>query len=440
MKIIHIASALAIFIVGALHAEEVIHITGSTAYQAAVVTAIEDLLNNSGSYTVAYAHDQPTVNGDELHASSAILRGTISGIPVTVKCCWAGSVGGVLAVAEQMDISNIPGAAGWMLRSNIGSTTSITVGNKTLNAVGTPNYGTDLSGTYATNETLRADIAMSDSYQSSTPYTTPVLNGGQVGIVVYEAVANNGSPATFANVTDEQFSAILTGGIPLSQVTGNAADTLPVYSVGRNFDSGTRLSLLAELNIPNVQQVEATTSGLIGGGGGHITNLGLYHAETLFPTPFTRSFPAGQSGYASGAAVADILATPGSSTASDGAIALNFGAPSWLIGYLSRNDANRAVRKTSANTAHRLTFNGVKDWTGAADSLVASYADYVVTEGLYSCWEYESFLYRNGLDSNQSSIVSILQAKVAVDAGVSGIPLSSMNVSRPIEGGLITHL
>jgi len=447
MKPIALVGALVLFLAGVSHAEEVIHVVGSTSFCAATITAVEDLLGAGGAYSVAYKHPQPSVDHDELSASSVILRGTISGKQVTVKCSWTGSIGGVLAVTKQLDISQIPGADGWILQSNIGSTASITIGNKTLNAVPAPSYGTDANGTYSTNETLTADVTMSDVMQFSTPYTTPVLLGGKVGVVVYEVVLNNGASTAVTNITKQQIAAILSVGIPLSQLSGNPTDILPVYCIGRNVASGARLSMLAELgsniNFGTQQVAEATTSGTIGGGNGLITQLGLYHAESLFPSPYTQSFVVGQSGYPSGGQVADILATPGSSSATDVADVsrqLLFGAPSWLIGYLSRNDANRAVKKTSMNTAHRLTFNGVQDWTGAADSQVTSYADNVVTEGLYSAWEYESFLYRSGLNSNQSSIVSALQTEVAADAGISGIPLNSMNVSKPVEGGLITHL
>ena len=125
-----------------------------------------------------------------------------------------------------------------------------------------------------------------------------------------------------------------------------------------------------------------------------------------------------------------------------------FGAPGWLIGYLGRNDASRACRTTSiaTNTAHRMTFNGVADWNGPilANGNPTSYNDAVVQEGLYPLWEYERLAYRStyGTSSPNGKAVAdrIANNIITTTATVSGTSLSSMNVSKAVEGGLITHL
>jgi hypothetical protein len=434
--------ALALGIASIASADQVLHITGSTAFRGAAVAAIENSM--IGAYTVAYQGAQPTVDGTELGVNNVVIRGTMTGVAgiTTVKCAWAGSTGGILCNAKQLDIATIPGAVGWMSGTNIGSTTSITVGNKTMNAVPSPSFALE---TFTPAETQKSDVNMADSLQASTIlYASPVLGSTKVGVIVFEWVANNGSPAGFSNLTTFQANTIFgNGGVYLSQVTGNPLDTLPVYGVGRNFDSGTRLSQLTETGLGTlgtVQQMQVTNSGTLGAGGA-ITGLGLYLGETIFPAPYTRTYGDGESGYSSGGTVADVLATPGSSTAPSLGRDGLYGTNCWLVGYLGRNDANRAVKKTAgANTAHRLTFNGVTDWTGASDSQVSVYNDAAVTEGLYQGWEYEFLQTRTGLAGTRLQAATQIATRIHdTDATVSGIKETSMNVSRDYEGGPITH-
>ena len=231
----------------------------------------------------------------------------------------------------------------------------------------------------------------------------------------------------------------------LSQFTGNPADTaLPVYAMGRDSDSGTRLSCLAEVGIkePGITHIEPTVTGTAGASGSSISALRKWHFPPLL---FGYQFQIGQSGYASGGPLADNLATPGSSTAATpaGADQVDFG-PGWLIGYLGRNDASRACKTTSiaGNTAHRLKWNGVADWNEPilANGNPTSYNDAAIQEGLYTAWEYEWLAYRSTYGGNGKAAADKIALEIKnTSASVSGVKLSTMNVGKPVEGGLVTY-
>ena len=434
-----LAGIAAIAAVSTAQADTVVHITGSTAFRAATIAAIENVMGGAGNFKAAYAG----TSGGEAAATYVVLRGSIASLPaagvVTVKCTWTGSVGGVKTVVQNIDITQTTAPNGWMSATNLPAT-------NTVLAVASPSYTLD-TGTFP-GETLKADVTMSDSLQVSTGFTSTTLTQTQVGVVPFEWVANNGSPAALNNITPLLAQALLSGGMPLSQFTANLADAVAVYAVGRDFDSGTRLSCLAETGVGifgSVQHVQPTISGTAGAAGSSITTLKLWPAATVLG----QSFSIGQSGFASGGTLADNLATPGSSAAATpaGADGVLFGS-GWLVGYLGRNDAARACKTTSiaTNTAHRMTWNGVADWVGPilASGSHTSFNDAAIQEGLYTAWETEFLAYRSTFGTSNANGKAVAD-KVANEiinttASVSGIKLSTMNVSKPSEGGLVTHL
>jgi hypothetical protein len=404
-----------------------LHITGSTAFRGATMTAVEHLMIAGGtSYKATfYSGDgSASLNG----ANIAILTGTISGTAVTVKAHWTGSTGGIQSVVQGIADSN------WLADATLtgGNLTSITGAAATIPS---------LSGN--TDAASVAEVTMEDSHQASTGFTAIPLTETRVGVIVFEWVINNGAPATVTNITPNQVQSLVSGVTFLSQFTGDSADSATaVYALGRNFDSGTRLSELAETGVGvfgSVQQVLATISGTVGVTGS-ISALSLYPAETVLGIPFE----AGQSGYSSGGTVGKIMATPGSNA---GTVAGDQG-PGWLIAYLGRNDATAAVNHltggNATNTAHRLTFNGVADWTGGTSTISggegAAVNNTPVTEGLYSAWEYEFLAYPASIASPQKTVAdAIANQIITTDASASGVALSAMHVSKPLEGGVITH-
>ncbi len=439
-----LAGIAALVSVSTAKADTVIHITGSTAFRAATVTAIENVMGGAGNFKAAFAG----TSGDEKGATYSVFRGSVATAPaagvVTVKCTWTGSTGGIKTVVQNIPVQQTTAPNGWM------SATNLPVTNTVL-GVASPSYALD-TATFPSENQL-ADVTMEDSLQSSTGFTSVSLSETAVGVIVFEWVAGNGSPANLNNITPLLAQAALSGGLFLSQFTGNPADTINVYAAGRDFDSGTRLSELTEVGLSpfaGIQQIFPIVSGTAGAAGSTITGIKLWPQQTVL----NQLFAIGQSGFASGGTLADNLATPGASTAAvSGAGILPaeevvFGAPGHLVGYLGRNDAARACKTTSiaGNTAHRMTFNGVADWVGPilANGNPTSFNDAVVTEGSYSLWEYERLAYRStyGTSSPNGKAVAdkIANNIITTSASVSGTTLGAMNVSKSVEGGLITHL
>ena len=440
MKTFRILSAGLLVVASAAIASAVtttIHITGSTAFRGATMTAIEHLMIAGGTtyQSCYYTGDaSSSLNG----ANIAILSGTVTGVgPVVVKAHWTGSTGGIQTLVQNITDSN------WLANATFASSAAIAVtggaGGATVASLGGN-----------TDSAAIADITMEDSHQASTGFTATTLTETQVGVIVFEWVANNGAPTTVANITPLQVQSLVSATAVLSQFTGNSSDSgVAVYAAGRNFDSGTRLSELAESGVGvfgNVQQVQVTNNGTIGVTG-NVTGIRLYPSETVLGIHFGN----GTSGYSSGGTLGKTLATPGSN---GGSVTGDEGA-GWLIGYLGRNDAVTAVSHltggNATNTANRLTWNGVADWTAGTSTISGGEGvvadDTPVTEGLYTAWEYEWLAYRGTFaDGNQAAgskektlADAIATQIISTDAAVSGTLLGAMHVSRPIEGGAISH-
>jgi len=403
-----LASLFALAAVQIASAQIEIRITGSTAFRGAVHTAIGNILQPG--FTVGWV-GTGTLNG----APEAIWKGTtITGaVNVIIKTAWSGSVGGVFSLTTGR---GIPDA---------GATPAITAGflvDSTATSVlpGTSNVPATFESPVAPAALDKAgfpNVGMSDSFQGSTPYKTPVLAsstaGEQVGVIPFQWAKNVGAPATLTNVTNQLATAILVNGnIPLSQFTGNAADaTTNIYVTGRNNDSGTRLDAFAEsgfgINNPPLQ-VDPTQAGA-----DHITSGAWVAAAggVVYYNP-------GTNGRSSGGQVAGDL----NATGSQGVLAGNGS----LISYLGVNDA--ATVNGGANT---LLYNGV------------AYSPDTVANGQYSFWAYEHLFLAptfTGVAANSPyrTVVNALAARIAnFDAGVSGIALGAMNVARQVEGGVI---
>lgn len=432
-----LVAAAASILAGSIgQADTVVHFTGSTAFRAATVTAIQNLMGGTGNFKAAYGS---TTGSGTTSSNRLVIQGNIAGLPpganpVTIKCSWSGSTGGIKTVVQNIPVTTWP------------SVTNLPVTNTVVGIADASQSYTLDTGTFPGENTL-ADVTMQDSSQAATGFTTALLTETRVGVIAFEWVAGNGTPAAMDNITPLLAQAVLSGGAPLSQFTGNAADvTTPVYVVGRNFDSGTRLSCLTESGLSpfaGVQHVEATVTGTAGAAGSSIATLRLYPAETVLG----QSFPIGQSGYSSGSFVSDLLATPGASTAQavtgiPAAQQLLFGA-GHLIGYVGRNDASRAVRTTAiaGNTAHRMKFNGLKIWNDpvAANGTPASYNDNLITEGIYPLWEYQNLGYRSTYSGNGKAVADAIANRIlTVDGAVSGTLLNDMHCTKAVEGGVIT--
>jgi len=406
-----LAGLLAVASAHLASAATTIRITGSTAFRAATYSAIDHILNSG--YTSAFT------GASVSSAGQAIFSGTtVTGnYPVVIKTSFSGSVGGIQSVTQQIN------TLVWLKDSVLPGSGS------------TANVSTSIPGNV---ETAIADVTMSDSIQNSTTYRSPALTKIKVGVVPFVWVRNNGAPSTISNITPLLARSLLSYGAPLSMFSNNASDaSMMVFPIGRDQDSGTRLAAFAETGYGTLTppgQYKVNLSGTT------ITSAELYPVNTVLGV----TYDIGTSGYASGSNVKTALNATGSDTApvydttsgaiGSGATLISSGA--WYVGYLGTSDASGVtgvtVNDTTGWTGSALTYNGVP------------YSPTNVREGSYTFWTYEWLMYRNSgtnaLTGTGKTVADQLANKIlTVDAAVSGILVSTMHVSRAVEGGIITH-
>ncbi len=394
-KQIILAGALVLGFSTALQAQTVVRLTGSTAFRGATHTAIQNIMNPG--YT--YAYTGSTLSG----ASQAIFTGTanVTGNPsVIIKTSWSGAVGGTQTVSQSINVNYLASTG---VTQSTGGTGSTTVG--TVSEL--------------------PDVAMTDNYQSSTPFPTPTMVDQVVGIVPFKWVANVGAPAALNNITPQLAQTLYTvGNAPLAMFTGVAADRTTlltpafqtalviyngsgqapaqVFAVGRDPDSGTRLTAFAETGVgvnTEVFQYEPVISGAA------VASQALWHPITVNGIPFVE----GNGGYASGGTLAGIFGK--TTLASLGG---------FYVTYLSTGDAATAITAGGKE----LAYNGV------------TYSTTAVQEGLYTFWGYEHLMYRSAYAGTGKTVAD----KIAnnIQTTTAPIKLTDMRVTRTADGGLVT--
>jgi len=421
MKLVSV-SLLALACAGIASAQTLVKVTGSTAFRKATYFAIIDSLNSPKAAAIG----GDTTNNDMSGAARAIIRGTLksgpsAGVDVAYQLAWGGSVGGVQVVTQ--NLSTIPGtsftsAQTWLSATNTLTPVSIT-GGKIQGWT---------EGAAAFDAASTADATNSDSFQSSTPFKSPVLveenaAGGGVGVVQFLWVkgrkhpdfSNSTSYEGLTNVTALQAQLLLAAGeLPLSLFTGNASDiAYDVVLVGRNNDSGTRLDAEAEpgfgfgFGVENQYQPVISAGSITG-----ISNVG-------------------DVGYASGGNVATALKTPIASGARDDA-----GNIFVFVGYVGKGDAGTAI----TGGAQALAYNGSTYYNNST----ATYNDAAIQNGAYTFWAYEHAYYRSSLTGVKKNALDLMSntlrgGSLAVNGepSQSGIVLTSMGVNRGIEGGVV---
>jgi hypothetical protein len=390
-KLFIFTSLLALAVVNLASAQSTIRITGSTAFRAATHQAILHIIQPA---TLNYGYTGTSFNS----ATEAIITGTTNTTPavaVIIKTAWSGSVGGVFTLATNGPVPN-PGAnppitAGWLVNTTPTS------------PAGTPNAPLNFDAP------VTADIAMSDSFQSSTPFTNPPLVDNVVGVVPFVWVRNAGAPTTLSNVTNQLAKVVLNNpGIPLSLFTGNAADAATlVYATGRNNDSGTRLDAFAESGFGITNAPVQLDCSQAAASGFDFINAGVWTTGVNGPT-----FYAASGGRSSGGLLVGDMNATNSNAVLGG----------WIVTYLGIPDSNNVN-----GGANDLTYNGFP------------YSVNNVQQGNYSFWSYEHLLYRTSLSGNALTVAQGLATQIHnTDASVAGVLVTSMAVGRTSEGAPIT--
>ena len=402
--------ALSVATLASASAVTQIRITGSTAFRKATHAAIINILN---SPTAAWSGTASNVSG----VSSAVFAGTLKSGPsagqsVVFQVTWAGSTGGIQTVAQQSPVLT----KAWLTTANTMSSISLS--------------GTSVSPTFnggtanaTITETQPADVAMSDTFQGSSIFTGAgyaTLVDSVVGVVPFRwvrsnAATNNGlttsSNSSFASITNmTTLNAInlLNGGLPLSQFTGNPADSgIAVEVMGRDEDSGTRLVSFAEPGFgPQSTPLQYETTVGTGTLANVITALNPFHANTVLGI----SFPIGHSGYSGGGALVTELNR-----------AIDPSLSTFTIGYLGRSDALTVTNGAS------LTYNGVAETSAN------------IQNGTYTFWSYEHLMYKSSLSGVTKNASDLLATQIHdADAASVGELISNMQVGRTVEGGPVT--
>ena len=399
--------AIAALTIASASAED-IYISGATAYRGTANAAIDTFVRaNGGSIT--------TSNNATL-ASATLLKAQFVSNSVThyIYVRWTGSEGGIQSCAGPRTGSN---------------------------AVTVNFYNADVTNglvSASTNNAKVTDIAFSDTYQATSLYATK-FNGvtystllgyrsnnvtpsgdGLVGVNQFEFVTGSNCPAS--NISSVQARQLFTvGRIPVGQLTGdtNTHNKMGAYLVGRNSDSGTRLSVLGEVgygaNTKPIQYLVNSTSEIV-----------QYPAETINGLALT----IGQSGYASGGNVAGCFTNSAlhplvsASLQVGNAAGVKSTTPytngAFIIGYAGVGDTRANSAGAARANCKPLTFNGVSNTSSN------------IINGYYSLWTYEH-LYANPSATTLARVVmkSIGDSCLTTaTAGNAAVRLSDMKCSR----------
>ena len=397
-------AAVALFASATLaSADTEIRITGSTAFRSAVHAS---LLSGVFSSLDRYSHSG--ASGGLSGASKATFRGTVTGITgtTTIRTSWSGSATGIQSVAAQSNVSFLTDA------------TFATVA------------GENFSQTTSANQT--AHIAMSDVFQNSTSFQTPVLEDTNVAVVPFVWVVNNSANAEnnkLTSITSQQARALYTtGSQALSLFTGVAADTRTVYVTGRDTGSGTRITALAETKYgfsTPLTHYQITASG------GAVTELRIWPTNAVVPSNGGDTL-GGNGGYTSGGTVATALSNSSSSgitirNAAGTSIYTNQSAI--LVTCIGLSDS--ATIAAAAVPGKRLAYEGTSFSTIAADGDK-------VRNGSYTMWGYQHLFNKSGLTTDETTARDALITAIPTNLGTAGISLDSMIVGRGEDGGLVS--
>jgi hypothetical protein len=426
-------SLLALLGATTLHAQTTdVYITGSTAFRSSATTAIHNLYG--GTDTLVFSNNSTTPGG----ANQATFKGTISGIAGTVyiHTSWSGSEGGIQTVA---------GSSPTVFNVNF-------ISDATVDASGAA-WPAGFA-VPAETDAHHPEIAFSDTYQGTSQFHdsfggetydnlteadgTTSGHGSPVGVVLFKWCANNG--ATVTNMTSQLARSLYAlGRRPLSMFTGNTADSSKlVVALGRDIDSGTRLTTFAETGIGALTTVDQfqpqdSTSTLVKTTSATITKFVPWPAETKNGIA-TGLF---HGGYGSGGDLSKAMRAPlnSSVTVTVGATTGTYSAANLTrIAYLGTGDADsNLLAGTGAGV--ELSYNGVSLGNVGGNYNTST----VVTEGEYTFWGYEHVLYNA---STITADVKLAADKLATQLHDVDSPLllSNMKVKRTTDGATVTNI
>jgi len=414
------------------NADVIFHITGSTAFRAGCVTEIQNAIN--GSATIApQAYDNSTYTS----ANNLLWTGSNGTLGnYTIKASFNGSGAGVQLVSGSLAIPFISNTeSGLVAVPTVATTDDVSVPDAAMSDVFQATTG--FLGNVPTYLPLGTNGGGSGTKQN---HTYSALTDNEVAIVTFKPMASasfpQGTGTTFVDYTgtfnvssysmrNQVFNATWSNGSTLlSLYTGGTADEASVvWATGRNQDSGTRMTYLAEdgygVNNPVTQYFPTVTSGTV-------TAVNEYSITTINGIS---TLDLGNGGESSGGTVRGYLAYPFESGTAGYAAALTNGTNGhgYFMTVLGTADS-----ASVASAAIELPYDGTY------------FTDTGVQEGSYSLWSYEHEFLRPGLAGTgltfANSLAHDIKTAATSNLANAGLAASLMQVSRPGDGGQIGSL
>jgi hypothetical protein len=402
------------------------YISGSTAFGGAAMPSIGAWASNNGGAVLAY--DNSSLGSAKILLASYTNNGTTNYISVRLN----GSETGIQSAAAP---------AGTALVGFL------------------PNSATGSNGASACIVNTNATVAFSDTYQTASRFNgtylgvtyanlTGVANApgqdGIVGVTTFNWVANSNFPST--NVTSQFAKYILGAGYaPVSLLTGTLSDSNNgVYLIGRNIDSGTRITTFAETgfgSLTTAKQYAWGTNWSTNSAGATINvsstasdnKLFLWPKETINGVP---SATTGNGGNSSGGTlcgymtktlnlgttqIVDNRATLTQAQLASSANYSTFSGTNFLIGYSGRGDANGQI----ANGLKLLNYNGVENTTTN------------VANGGYTFWAYEHIYLGASATADDIYAANGIASTITAQITAPNVPFTAMKVQRSTDGGTV---
>ena len=387
---------LALGIVSSASADNVVYLTGSTAFRSTVYNALHTPGNVfDGAVTEA------EFGSSQSGANYMLFHGSINGTPTYINCAWSGSEAGIAAAANvsientDRDGNPIPLA---------GSPETWVKADGSIPMTGL--QGSAPSSAQLESSSRQADLAMADTSQavSLTPFvantSTALKDYTTVGIVTFTFAKNvNTTPSAewtaMNNISLPQANVLFSAGYQNTAFfTGNPAQTNNyVYLVGRNKGSGTRANQLADTGFGTTTPVQQFSIG--------------YGVEEAADGTLTLTYE-GNNGYESGGGVATALGINGSCQQHDPFFynAANSSHSGWFaVAFLGVSDAQAHGLAISPNW---LTFEGVMESDGA------------IEEGQYQLWGHEHLFGRSDISGYQDTVGNKLFTGIQTAIGTNG--------------------
>ena len=439
-KSILMAAAAALSIASA-SAQNVIYITGATAFRKAA---------NKNLYALF---------GDKLYASSGTATNTDSAVGLYFTNCvlsnnavvdiavtWTGSEGGIQQVASGTNNKRVP----YFDKAKIDTArpgSTLTTGASGRLGLTAPDTTSFTEGTFTSLQ--KGLVAFMDSFPGSSRFKPNVkasdgnvyksLQAAAIGVVPYTYIASKGFDTAFPerNIsTGNAQQALESGYIKGNLLTGADADAdITIWTMGRNIDSGSRVinhAVNKYGTLTPVVQWKVTASG------GNVTQIEKHPATTLLGI----GVALGNNGESSGSAMAGFMTNsfPSGFANVVSATGESAGATAnYLIGYSSVADTLPLV----GSGLVPLKYNGVEGRCYSqtnATTLDAGYTN--ITTGRYPYWGYEFIGYDNTLSGNANVpvLVNQLVARIRSLASTNSdlapnIALGDMKVDRSEDGG-----